>query len=185
MATLERTYNVPLRKEFVNTPKYKRSKKAVTALKTFIAKNMKSDDVKIGKHLNEFIWENGIKNPPHHVKVQLVKDDEGVVRAELFGAKYDEPTKEERQKASESKAKASKEEKVSEKVKQKPELVDQALKNPKGLKEEVQEEEAEEKLEQEEKLSEEVTEEKEDIQEGLDEIKEPVKPKAKKAKPSN
>ena len=47
--TLERTYNVPLRKEFLKVPKYKRAKKAVKALKQFLAKHMKSDNVKIGK----------------------------------------------------------------------------------------------------------------------------------------
>ena len=45
---LERTYNVPLRKEFLKVPKYKRAKKAVTALKQFLVKHMKSDNIKIG-----------------------------------------------------------------------------------------------------------------------------------------
>ena len=47
---LERLYNVPLRKEFLKVPKYKRSKKAVTALKQFLSKHMKSDKVKVGKY---------------------------------------------------------------------------------------------------------------------------------------
>jgi ribosomal protein L31E len=80
--TLERTYNVPLRKEWLKAPMYRRSKKAVTALTEFAAKNMKTsiENVKIGKQVNLLIWKNGIKNPPHHVKVNMVKEDDGIVK---------------------------------------------------------------------------------------------------------
>jgi large subunit ribosomal protein L31e len=181
MATLERTYNVPLRKEFQKTPRYRRSKRAVAALRAFIAKNMKSEDVRIGKHLNQYVWENGIKNPPHHVKVQVVKDDAGVVRAELFGVKYDEPTKEEMEKAAESRAK-EKGKKVTEKVDQKPELAEEAVKKPKAVREEMKAEADMGKLEREEKIPEHVREEEEDIQAGLDAVKVSDKPKAAKPK---
>ena len=93
--TLERTYNVPLRKEFLKVPKYKRAKKAVTALKQFLVKHMKSDDVKIGRYLNDEIWKHGIKNPPHHVKLNAVKDKDGLVTAELVGAPIVEKEEEE------------------------------------------------------------------------------------------
>ena len=82
--TLERTYNVPLRKEYMKAPRWNRTKKAVTALRQFLAKHMKSEDVRLSKELNEEMWKHGIKNPPHHVKVKAVKDDKGVVKAELF-----------------------------------------------------------------------------------------------------
>ncbi len=84
--TLERTYNVPLRKEYMKAPRWNRTKKAVTALRQFLAKHMKSENVLISKDLNEAMWKHGIKNPPHHIKVKAVKDDKGVVKAELFGA---------------------------------------------------------------------------------------------------
>ena len=93
--TLERTYNVPLRKEFLKVPKYKRSKKAIKALKQFLSKHMKSDNVKIGKYLNDEIWKHGIKNPPHHVKVDVVKDKDDLVTAELVGAPVVEKEEEE------------------------------------------------------------------------------------------
>jgi large subunit ribosomal protein L31e len=82
---LERTYIVPLRKEYMKVPRWKKSKKAVTALRQFLVKHMKSEEVKIGKEVNEYVWNHGIKNPPHHVKVTVTKDDKGVVKAELFG----------------------------------------------------------------------------------------------------
>lgn len=80
---LERIYNIPLRKEFLKVAKYKRAKKAVRAVKEFLVHHMKSEDVKLGKYLNLKIWERGIKNPPHHVKVKVTKTEEGTVMAEL------------------------------------------------------------------------------------------------------
>jgi type III secretory pathway component EscV len=49
---------------------------------------MKSDDVKIGKNLNDHVWKHGIRNPPSKVTVSATKDDEGVVRVELEGESY-------------------------------------------------------------------------------------------------
>lgn len=96
--TLERTYNVPLRKEYMKAPRWNRTKKAVTALRQFLAKHMKSEEVKLSKELNEFMWKHGIKNPPHHIKVKAVKDEKGVVKAELFGAEKPASKKEKKEK---------------------------------------------------------------------------------------
>lgn len=82
---LERLYNVPLRKQWLKVPRHRRANKAVKALKTFLSKHMKSDEIRLGMHVNEYIWSKGIKNPPHHVKVHAVKDEDGVVKAELEG----------------------------------------------------------------------------------------------------
>ena len=103
---LERTYNIPLRQETLKAPKYRKAKKAVTAVRQFIAHHMKSGDIKIGRHLNLKIWEHGIKNPPHHVKITATKDDKGKVLVELEGAPKEEP------KADEKKKPAKKEEKI-------------------------------------------------------------------------
>jgi large subunit ribosomal protein L31e len=80
---LERIYNVPLRREWLKVPKYKRAKKAVTALKQFIEKHMKSEDIKVGRFANLLIWQNGIKNPPHHIKIVAKKFAKGQVQVEL------------------------------------------------------------------------------------------------------
>ena len=84
---LERTYTIPLRREFSKVPGWRRTKKAVKACKEFLQKHMKSQDVKLSTTLNEKIWNHGGKNPPHHVKVTVTKDSEGIVNAELFGVK--------------------------------------------------------------------------------------------------
>ena len=88
MAKLERTYNVPLRKEFMKVPRYKKTNKAVKALREYIMKHMKSEDVSLSKNVNDHLWAKGIKNPPHHIKVNAVKGDDGKVsveRAKLEG----------------------------------------------------------------------------------------------------
>ena len=91
---LERTYNVPLRKEYLKVATWRRTEKAVTAVKQFLVRHMKSEDVKLSTELNEKLWQHGIKNPPHHIKVTATRDEKGVVRAHLFGevaAKNDKP----------------------------------------------------------------------------------------------
>ncbi len=120
---LERVYNVPLRKEFQKVPKYKRAKKAVTALRKYLKRHMKSDSIKIGKHVNEQIWQRGIRNPPHHVKINVVKDDKGTVIAELVGKPiFDEPPKEEKAgKGKKKKPEEEKKEKKKEAEEKKPE----------------------------------------------------------------
>ena len=88
MAKLERTYIVPLRKEFMKVPAHKRAKKAVRALRAFLVRHMKSDNVKLGNFVNKAIWARSMKNPPRFVKVTAIKDDDGAVTAELFGKEY-------------------------------------------------------------------------------------------------
>jgi len=80
---LERVYNVPLRKEFQKVASWRRTEKAVTALRKFISKHMKSKDVFIGKYVNQLLWKHGIKNPPHHIKINALKDEKGKVSVEL------------------------------------------------------------------------------------------------------
>ena len=79
--TIERTYNIPLRKEFQKAPRWKKTKRAVAAAKSFLSKHMKSEDIRLGKDVNEAMWKHGGKNPPHHINVKVTKDKEGVVRA--------------------------------------------------------------------------------------------------------
>ena len=103
---LERTYVIPLRMETLKAPAYRKAKKAITAVKQFIAKHMKSSDIKLGKYLNLHIWKDGIKNPPNKVKIIATKNDKGTVFVELVGAPKPQP------KAEEPKKPAKKEEKI-------------------------------------------------------------------------
>ncbi len=102
---LERTYTIPLRKEWLKAPKYKRAKKTIAALKAFLKRHMKSDNVKLGTHLNLEIWKHGMKNPPGKVRVNVVKDDKNVVTAELYGVAAEEEKKAKRKIKNEAKDK--------------------------------------------------------------------------------
>lgn len=107
---LERTYIVPLRKDFLRVARYKRAKRALKALKDYLSRHMKSPDVKIGSELNHKVWENGIKNPPHKVHVHAVKYDDGLVFANVPGVKLPHEKTEKKKKKLLDRLKPSKEE---------------------------------------------------------------------------
>ncbi len=96
MAT-ERVYTIPLRREWLKAVRYQRAKKAIRGIKEFLMRHMKVEmsEIKLGTYLNIEIWKHGIKNPPSKIKVNVIKDDKGLVRAELVGApvKIEEPKK--------------------------------------------------------------------------------------------
>ena len=133
-AKLERVYTVPLRKEYQKVPRWRRTKKAVKALQQFLEKHMKSDNFKLSSELNEELWKHGIKNPPHHVKVTVTKDKDGVVKADLFGEK-----------------KGTKTEKVSEKKEKPPKEEEKVVTEKEEVKEVSQETKAEEPVTKEKK----------------------------------
>ena len=115
MAAMERTFTINLRKEILKVPRYKRAKKAVTAVREYLQRHMKAEEenVRIGTYLNLKLWEHGIKNPAHKITVLAKKDDKGIVTAELpnIPVKKQRPQK---QKVEKKAAKAA--EKTSEKV---------------------------------------------------------------------
>ena len=85
--TLEREYVIPLRKEWLKVPEYRRAGKAAKAIKIFIAKHMKVperdiDKVKIDSYLNNEIWFRGKSHPPSKIKVKATKEGE-IVRVEF------------------------------------------------------------------------------------------------------
>jgi len=125
---IEREYTVPLRKQVMKVPIYRRTKKAVKTLKEFLAKHMKVENrdirkVKLNKYLNQEIWFRGIKHPPAKIKVKAKKID-GIVFVELAEipkiVQY-QIDREERQKSKESlesKVEEKKEEKSEEQKKE-------------------------------------------------------------------
>jgi len=97
MAELERKYIIPLRKEWLKVPIYKRTKKSITAVREFLQQHMKTEDVRIGRYLNQAIWARGMKRPPHKVDVtaKKVEDKEGnYVTVELTNAPKEEKKEE-------------------------------------------------------------------------------------------
>jgi len=174
---LERVYNVPLRREFQKVARWRKTEKAVKALKQFVAKHMKSDNVLIGRYVNQHLWKNGIKNPPHHVKINAVKDEKGKVSVELVEL----PAKAKRQEAKQTELKKKKEDKEAKKEAKKEE--------PKAgtVKDEKLEEKTEEKKGKEEKSKEIQKEEIKELKKELPQQhiqKPPVAPKNVEQRPT-
>jgi len=84
MAEVEKVYTVPLR-VVKRLPRTKRAERAVAEVKKFVAHHMKAeaDKVWLDNPLNEAIWARGMQKPPHHVRVKVIKFDDGVVEVSL------------------------------------------------------------------------------------------------------
>ena len=85
---VEREYVVPLRREWLKVPKYRRATKAIKALKEFMARHMKVYDkdlskIRIDVLLNNEIRFMGMKKPLHKIKVKAIKYDNGLVDVKL------------------------------------------------------------------------------------------------------
>ena len=111
---LGRTYVIPLRRETLKVPPFRKANKAIKTIQIFISKHMKSDNVVIGKYLNLGIWKHGARSPPGKIKVNVTKDDKGRVVAEIFGAPKETPKVEEKKAKKEEPKIEKAEEKVEE-----------------------------------------------------------------------
>lgn len=135
--TKERVYNIPLRKEIEKVSEWDRASKAVKATRKFLVRHMKSEDVKLGQHLNMELHAGGRKHPPHHVKVNTYEEG-GKVYAELFGAPV-EKIEEKKVKVPEvkiSKDAKKAEEKIEKQDKEKKEILEhENIKNARKTKE--------------------------------------------------
>lgn len=65
---------VPLRKARRGS-KERFAPKAMRYLKAFVGRHMKADEVLVGSELNEFIWSQGVRNPPRKVQVKATKKE--------------------------------------------------------------------------------------------------------------
>jgi large subunit ribosomal protein L31e len=82
VAPLTRVYLVPLRVAF-EAPPYRRAKIAVRLIKEFATRHMKATEVKIKVDVNERLWARGIKKPPRRIKLEMERDEDGVVTVSL------------------------------------------------------------------------------------------------------
>ncbi len=148
---LEREYIINLRREISKAPRYRKAKKAISAIRKFLVRHMRVQDrdvklVKIERWLNEEIWRRGIRNPPTKVKIKAMKYLDGNVRVELaelpkkeqfvkareekskVEAKKKEEQKKETEKAEEKKEEKAEAPKEKEKTEQERELLKQQTK---------------------------------------------------------
>lgn len=129
---LERVYVIPLRRETLKVPPFRKANKAVKTVRDFIKRHMKSENVAVGKYLNLHIWNHGAKNPPHKVKVNAAKDDKGKVFVELVDAPKEKPKVEEKKKEIKKGEKIVKEAEFAEKPEEKIEKKVEEIKEEKA-----------------------------------------------------
>jgi len=77
-------YIIPLRREWLKIPRYKRAGRAIKAIKEYIAKHMKVPDrntdlVRVDMYLNQEVWFKGRKSPPAKIKVKAHKEGDTII----------------------------------------------------------------------------------------------------------
>jgi large subunit ribosomal protein L31e len=80
MAEEEKIYIISLA---TYKPRTKRAEAAIKAIKKFIARKFKSENIWIDTHLNELIWSRSIKKVPKKIKVRAIKFEDGLVEVSL------------------------------------------------------------------------------------------------------
>lgn len=85
MAELERIYTIPLRNAYLKAPRPKRANRAISEIKSFLARHMKSEEEKVwlDNPVNEAVWSRGIQKPPRSLRVKAIRFDDGVVEVSL------------------------------------------------------------------------------------------------------
>jgi len=135
MAKFDREYVIPLGIA-LRAPRLSRANRAMIAVRDFVRKHAKADEVNISTSINESVWTDGIMHPPKRLRVHVLKDDEtNIAYVALPGDPIIIPSeeekaakekeKEEKKAAKEEEKKAAKEEekKAASKEKGKPEPV--------------------------------------------------------------
>ncbi len=84
----EIVYTIPLREAFKKSEK-KRTPYAARLIREYLKRHTKAAEIKIGKKLNEKVWERGIRKPPRRVRVKVLKEG-SVAKAEILGFEYEE-----------------------------------------------------------------------------------------------
>ena len=121
----EKIYTINIRKDISKAPRWEKSKRSVIAVKNFLKRHMKGDDVKIGKSITEEIWKRGNQTPPKSIRIHavLTEGEEGkIIKAELLGVPFPEEKEKKKEKKKEEKAKeeVKKEEAKPEEKKEEP-----------------------------------------------------------------
>ena len=78
----EHIYIIPLR-DARRMPRWKRANGAIKDIRKYLAKHMKTEEVKLDKTINEKVWSRGAEKPPSKIRVRAMKMEDGQVQAEL------------------------------------------------------------------------------------------------------
>ena len=75
----EKIVTIPLRRELLKVPRYKRVGKAVKSVRKYMERRVKSGEIILGQALNLKLHERGRQNPPTSIKVKMYKFKEKTV----------------------------------------------------------------------------------------------------------
>jgi large subunit ribosomal protein L31e len=78
----EQIYVIPLH-DVKHTPSWERAKRSVAAVRDFLARHMKSQDIKLDPGISRKLWERGAHKPPSKIRVRAMKFEDGQIQAEL------------------------------------------------------------------------------------------------------
>ncbi|MDD1671558.1 MAG: 50S ribosomal protein L31e [Methanomicrobiales archaeon] len=78
----EQIYVIPLR-VVEKMPRWKRGNRAIKEIRKYLARHMKSEEIKLDQSINEKVWERGIEKPPSKIRIRAMKFEDGQVQAEL------------------------------------------------------------------------------------------------------
>ncbi|NLL94978.1 MAG: 50S ribosomal protein L31e [Thermoplasmatales archaeon] len=80
----DRIITVPLRITRI-TPRTKRANRAISEIRSHIARHMKADQsqIWIDTAVNEAVWQRGIQKPPRRITVRAIKLEDGLVEVSL------------------------------------------------------------------------------------------------------
>ena len=135
----EKVFNIPLREAFV-LQRSRRAKNAIKFVREFLVKHTKTENIKIGKSINEAIWKSGIQKPPRKVRVHVIKEED-IIYAELLGVEIKTPSKEELKKKEEKKKEKKEKIKEERKERRKKTIQEEIKEETKGKEPEVPKEE--------------------------------------------
>ena len=127
----KRVHVIPLRRETLKVGLWRRAPKAVKALRVYALKHYRTDKVRVGKYLNEKLWERGTKHPPSKVKVVAIKENDKVFME--LEDKYVEPKKDEVKKEVKAE-KGADDKKIVEEKKEEPVKEEKKEETPKPVK---------------------------------------------------
>lgn len=128
----EKIHTIPLRKAYRGV-RQRRAKKAISVIREYLERHMKSDDIRIGQTINKSVWARGIQKPPRKVRIHATVEN-GVVYAELIGTEIKTPS------AAQVKEKEKKKKEKKEKIKE-----DRKERKKQTIQEEIKEEHGKQK----------------------------------------
>ena len=78
----ERVYTIPFRHAWI-APIKNRSPRVIMILKSFMKKQMKTDNLVISREVNDYIWKKGIKGAPRKIRIRAIRNKDGITTVYL------------------------------------------------------------------------------------------------------